>query len=265
MSTTPWTEEIRQVAGTSLQLVKGGAGEPLLILHDELGHPGWLRYHAALAERYTLHIPSHPGFGKSERLDWMASIRDLAGWYLDALDELGLNPVPVIGLGLGGWLAAEMAVMCPQQFTRLVLVSAPGIKPPKGEIFDMFLVVAREYLAASFLNPAGTPEYQEFYGTNPTPEQAELWEVAREQASRLTWRPYMHNPSLPPLLRRLRLLPTLIVWGQQDAIVPLSAAEVYQASIPGARLVTLEQCGHHPEMEQTDEFVRVVQAFLAAA
>jgi pimeloyl-ACP methyl ester carboxylesterase len=57
-------------------------------------------------------------------------------------------------------------------------------------------------------------------------------------------------------------VPTLIVWGQQDAIIPLSAAELYQASIPGARLVTLDQCGHHPEMEQADEFVRLVQAFL---
>jgi pimeloyl-ACP methyl ester carboxylesterase len=265
MTTTPWTEELRQVAGTSLQLVKGGAGAPLLILHDAQGHPGWLRYHTALAQHYALHIPSHPGFGKSERLDWIASVRDLAIWYLDALDELGLERLPVIGLGLGGWLAAEMASMCPQQFTRLVLVSAVGIKPPTGEIFDMFLVVARAYVAASFFDPDNTPEYQQLYGAAPTPEQAELWEVAREQASWLGWRPYMHNPSLPPLLRRLRRLPTLIVWGRQDAIVPLSAAEAYHAAIPGSRLVVLDKCGHHPEIEQADEFVRVVHEFLGAA
>ena len=66
-STEPWTEEIVEVAGTRLQLVKGGTGEPLLILHDELGHPGWLRFHEALAQQHTLYIPLHPGFGKSER------------------------------------------------------------------------------------------------------------------------------------------------------------------------------------------------------
>ena len=65
-STEPWTEEIVEVAGTRLQLVKGGAGEPLLILHDELGHPGWLRFHEALAQQHSLYMPLHPGFGKSD-------------------------------------------------------------------------------------------------------------------------------------------------------------------------------------------------------
>ena len=60
-------------------------------------------------------IPSHPGFGKSPRLDWIMTVRDLAGWYLDALDDLGLGRVNVMGLSLGGWIAAEMAAMCPHQ------------------------------------------------------------------------------------------------------------------------------------------------------
>jgi 2-hydroxy-6-oxonona-2,4-dienedioate hydrolase len=259
---TSWSEEIVEAAGSKLQLVKGGTGAPLLILHDELGHPGWLRFHEALAQHYTLYIPSHPGFGQSDPLDWVMNMRDLAGWYLDALDELGLGQVPAVGLSLGGWLAAEMATMCPQQFKRLVLVDALGLRPPTGEIFDMFLVVARAYLAAGFADAAHTPEYQERYGADPTPEQTDAWERAREMSSRLGWRPYMHYPGLPHLLRRLRKLPTLIVWGQQDAIVPLSAGEAYHQAIPGSRLVVLDHCGHHPEMEQADEFVRLVQEFL---
>jgi pimeloyl-ACP methyl ester carboxylesterase len=264
-TTATWTEEMVQVAGVTLALLKGGSGSPLLILHDELGQPGWLRYHAALAPQHTLYMPLHPGFGKTAGLEWILHVRDLAGWYLDALDELGIGRLPVIGLGLGGWLAASMASMCPHQFDKLVIVSAPGIKPPEGEIFDMFLVVAKQYITASFLDPDNTAEYQQLYGANPTPEQAETWEVAREMASRLTWRPYMHDPSLPHLLRRLRHLPSLIIWGRQDAIVPLSAAQAYQAAIPGSRLEVLERCGHHPEIEQTDAFVRLVQEFLRAA
>lgn len=259
-----WTEETVATAGVTIQLVTGGTGTPLLILHDELGHPGWLRFHDALAQHYTLHLPSHPGFGQSERPEWIMNMRDLAAWYLDALDELQIPPVPVIGLSLGGWLAAEMAAMCPQQFTKLVLVSPFGIRPPTGEIYDMFLVVAKAYLTASFADPANTPEYQERYGDNPTPEQAEAWEVAREMTSRLAWRPYMHDLSLPYRLRRLRRLPTLVVWGQQDAIVPPSAAEAYHQAIPGSQLVTFDRCGHHPEIEHTEAFVRRVQEFLQA-
>src|ERR671930_1065538 len=203
MATTsvPWTEELVEAAGIKPHIIKGGTGQPLLLLHDELGHPGWLRYHAALAQHYTLHIPLHPGCGQSDRLDWVMHTRDLAFWYLDALDELGLGQVPVIGGSLGGWLAAEMATMCPQQFTRLVLVGAMGVRPPVGEIFDMFLVVSRNYLAASFADPANTPEYQQLYGADPTPEQAETWELARELASLVGWRPYMHYAGLPHLLR----------------------------------------------------------------
>jgi pimeloyl-ACP methyl ester carboxylesterase len=262
-STEPWTEEIIEAAGTRLQLVKGGAGEPLVILHGETGHPGWLRYHEALAQQHTLYIPLHPGFGKSEPLDWIMNMRDMAGWYLDALDELGLGQVPVIGLSLGGWLAAEMSSMCPASFKQLVLVGAMGIRPPSGQIYDMFLEVAKEFITASYFNPTTTPEFQRICPATPTPDQVEAWEVAREEACRLGWRPYMHYPSLPHLLRRLRKLPTLIIWGRQDAIVPLSAGEVYHASIPGSQLVILVNCGHHPEIERADEFVRHVQAFLS--
>ena len=263
-TSTAYTEDTVDVAGAQLHLVKGGSGDPLIILHDEMGHPGWLQFHDALAHHFTVHLPLHPGFGVTAQFDWVMNMRDLAIWYLEALDDLGVNGAHLLGYGLGGWLAAEMATMCPQQFGKLVVVSAPGIKPPSGEIFDMFMVVAQEYLAKSFHDPENTPEYQERYAGAATPEQLDAWGYAREEASRLTWRPYMHYPNLGKFLHRLKSLPTLIVWGREDAIVPLSAGEAYHAAIPGSQLVVLDQCGHHPEMEQTDAFVNHVQSFLTA-
>ncbi|RPJ26335.1 MAG: alpha/beta fold hydrolase, partial [Planctomycetaceae bacterium] len=158
---------------------------------------------------------------------------------------------------------AEMSSMCPASFKQLVLVGAMGIRPPSGQIYDMFLEVAKEFITASYFNPTTTPEFQRICPATPTPDQVEAWEVAREEACRLGWRPYMHYPSLPHLLRRLRKLPTLIIWGRQDAIVPLSAGEVYHASIPGSQLVILDNCGHQPEIERADEFIRHMQAFLS--
>ena len=262
-TSTTWTKEIIELAGAKIEVVKGGAGEPLLILNDETGHIGQLRFHDALAEHYSVHIPIHPGFGKLERMDWVMNMRDLAGWYLQALDEWGLGQVNVVGLSLGGWLAAEMATMCPHQFKKLVLVDAPGIKPPTGEIFDIFLVVAKEHITASLLDPSNVPEFKIVCPDEPTPEQVEAWEVAREEACRLSWKPYMHYSGLPHLLGRLKNLPTCIIWGRQDHIVPLSAAQVYHEAIRGSRLVVLDDCGHRPEVEKPDEFVRVVREFLS--
>jgi len=68
-----WSEEITHVAGTDLAIIKGGQGKPLLVLHEEMGHPGWLNWHAALAKERTLLIPIQPGFGKSPRIEAIRS------------------------------------------------------------------------------------------------------------------------------------------------------------------------------------------------
>lgn len=258
-----WTEEIVEVAGSRLQLAKGGSGAPLLVLHDEIGHHSTLRWHDSLSQNNAVYIPSHPGFGKSPRMEWIMNMRDLAGWYLRALDELGLQNVNVVGSSLGGWLAAEMATMCPQQFNKMALVGAAGVKPPVGEIFDIFLVTAEEYLDAVCLDSSAAPEFPVVRPPEPDADLVEAWAVAREEACRLSWKPYMYYPALPQLLGRARNLPTLIVWGAQDPIVPLSAGEVYHKSISGSRLEVIDSCGHRPDIEKTDEFLALIQDFFA--
>ena len=263
-ATQAWTEEFVEVAGTTLRLVKGGSGPPLLLLHDEFGHQVQLRYHDTLAEDYTVHIPTHPGFSETGRLDWIMNMRDLAGWYLEALDDLTLGQVNLMGFSLGGWLAAEMAAMSPDQFSKVVLVAPAGIRPPSGEIFDMFLVVAEDYLATSVLDPENTPEFRDICPEEPSAELAEAWAVAREEACRLSWRPYMHYLGLPNLVHRLKRVPTQIIWGREDVIVPVSAAQAYHDAIPGSRLEVLDGCGHRPEIEKTDEFLALVKGFLSS-
>jgi pimeloyl-ACP methyl ester carboxylesterase len=164
---------------------------------------------------------------------------------------------------LGGWIAAEMACQSPQMFNKMALVAPAGIKPPTGEILDMFLIVTREYLEESFLDTAATPEYPTAYPAEPTPEQIEIWESSREESARLAWRPYMYHAALPHLLGRLTDLPTLLVWGEQDGVIPVSSGEAYREAIPGSRLEVIPNCGHHPEIEQTEEFVRLVRDFFA--
>ena len=125
----------------------------------------------------------------------------------------------------------------------------------------VFQVVAKVYITRSLLHPEDVPEFQAICPDEPTAEQLENWETSLEGACRLSWRPYMHYPALPNLLPRLKRLPTLIVSGDQDPIVPASAAQLYHTSIPNSRLEIIEGCGHRPEVEQTERFVELIRSW----
>jgi pimeloyl-ACP methyl ester carboxylesterase len=262
-SSNGYTESTIHVGGTGVTLIRGGSGSPLLVLHEELGHPGWLSWHVDLAHDHSILVPVHPGFGPLPRADWISSVRDLAGFYSRMLRDMGPGPVDVIGFSLGGWIAAEMAAADSHQFRRMALVAPTGLRPPDGEIMDMFVVTARTYLNASVRDSASVPEFASLYGGEETPGQFEAWEDARAESARLAWKPYMHNPSLGPLLEGISGLPTLIVWGRDDTIVPLSAGHRYNQAITGSELAVFDECGHRPEIEQTPQFVNQLRGFLA--
>jgi len=135
------------------------------------------------------------------------------------------------------------------------------IKPERGEIRDIFLMTLAEVRARSFFYPQQVPEWQQLYGNSPTPAEADRAEEALETLVRLCWKPYMHELRLPFLLSRLKQS-TLIVWGREDAIVPLECGELYQQHIAGSRLAVLDACGHCPHIEKPQAFADVVRPFL---
>jgi len=257
------TEETLNIAGTQLVMVKGGSGKPLLIFHDELGYPGWMTWNETFAHDRTLLIPLQPGYAKTPKLDWIRTYRDLAGFYSQVVRELKLDPIDVIGFSAGGFIAAEMAAADPRIFSKMVLVAPMGIKAEQGAIMDIFPVTIRTHLRATVADPVGTPEFAKIYGGEMTPEQFEAFEDARAESARIGWEPYMHNPSLPYLLRGLKT-PTLLAWGSSDRVVPRGCIDAYKQAIPSAQIAIIEKVGHRPEIENSAEFERVVSRFLAA-
>ena len=262
MPNTDPQEHVVNVGGAEIRLLKGGQGKPLVIFHSVEGSLGWRAYHSALAHQCTVYAPSLPGFDRSQRPAWLETFADLSHFSLWLLQQLDLQKTSLLGYGIGGWLAAEMAVMCPQIVERLVLVDAAGIQPQQGEITDIFLHGADGTRQLAFFDPKQVAEYDALFGRKPTPEEREIRVQNQENAIRYCWKPYMYDRSLPHLLPRLRV-PTLVIWGQEDRIIPVECGELYRQAIPGARLEVLSQCGHYPHLEKTEQFVGIVQNFLS--
>ena len=99
-----------KVRDVAIKLHRAGRGPTVLFLHGAGGVPQWLPFFEALAERYELLVPEHPGFGGSDDPPWIHSMPDLAMFYLDLLEETGLDRIHLIGNSLGGWLAAEILI-----------------------------------------------------------------------------------------------------------------------------------------------------------
>ena len=257
-----WTQETLKYAGGSLSVLKGGEGPPLLVLHGLGGNPGWMAYHEALAENFTVYAPSHPGYDGSQSLSWINSIAALSHYYLGLVQHLGWDRFSVVGFSMGGWLAAEMVAMCPHGLDRLVLVGAVGIRPREGEIAELFNVSREAVEKLRFYDPGQVPDHDRFFGRELTPEERGQERLNREMGSRLCWKPYMHNPSLPHYLKLIKL-PTLIIWGANDAIVPLNSAELFHQNLIGSHINFIDKCGHFPQNERPSEFLNLVSTFIS--
>jgi pimeloyl-ACP methyl ester carboxylesterase len=254
-----WTDSVNQIAGTGLHLSRAGSGRPVLVLHHDIGTPDRLPFYDQLASQFDVLVPHHPGWGKSQRPEWLRHPRDIAAMYGWLLADLGLTDVSLVGLGFGGWIAAEMASQAPAAFHRLVLVGPMGIKPPEGEIADQAIVSYLDYPQAGFHS---RDAFTAVYG-DVSVDQLEQWDICREMSFRTAWKPYMYSQTLPHLLGGVKT-PALVIWGDDDRIVPISAGRAYTAALGNATMHTIAQCGHFAEMEKPGEVARLVTDFVNA-
>lgn len=252
--------DLVEVRGTRTRLLRGGRGQPLLVLHPEFAAGTWAPVHDALAARCQVFAPDHPGFGDSDCPDWIEGIDDLVFHYVDLLDQLALEQVAVLGTSLGGWIAAALAITHPERVARLVLAAPAGLRVDGVPRYDYFANPIEETLRRLFHDPARAAQLL------PTEYGAEVIVRGYREfttLARLTWNPYLYDPKLAQRLGRIRA-PTLIVWGEEDTVLPVAHGEAFAAAIPGAALERLPACGHLIPYERADAFAARALAFLAA-
>jgi pimeloyl-ACP methyl ester carboxylesterase len=255
------------VLGRKLYEIRGGAGKPLLYLHSAAGEVLWLPHLADLSRHYELHVPAHPGFLTSEGIDEIKSIEDYVDHYDAYLSALGWDSVAVVGVSLGGWIAAELAARYPQRVSELVLVDAVGIwirERPIADIFALDLRYPDKLRALLFHDlecPAARLMQMPAAGVELPEEIVTNMMKAMAATAKVGWNPLLHDPSLERRLHRVRAR-TLCLWGANDRVVPPEYGEKYAKRILGAQLRLVPECGHMLPLEKPDAFVAAVREFL---
>ena len=259
-------ERFVTVNGQPCRVWEKGEGEPVGYLAGLRGCPRWTPFLDLLAERWRVIVPSPPGFPGSPR--GHHDLDDLPDWIamtLDLLEGAGLDGADLIGASVGGMLAAEVAAFSAATVRKLVLVAPYGLYD-KNEPSTMFF--------------ANTPAEQEaLLSSNrqalkaltapPDPQDEALtleWEMeafrAREASARLLW-PFGER-GLRKRLQRIRV-PTLIMWGAEDRILPASYAQRFASGINGStQQVRLEGAGHLADIDKPNEAATAVLDFLGS-
>lgn len=251
-------EDQVDVRGCRVPVLIGGDGPALLFLHGAGGAARWLEFHQRLAERFTVYAPAHPGFGGTPLPGWVRETEDVALHYVDFIRTLGLEKPLVAGLSLGGWIATELAVFRSDLISGLILIDAIGVRPERP-IPDLFIMEPMEAIGYLFADPAKAAALMPLEaGVDGI---VRMWE---EQAAvaRLAWK----RPYNPQLRRRLHhvTVPTLVVWGGEDRLIPPEHGRMLAREIEGARFELIEGSGHVVVVEQPGPAAEAIARFAAS-
>jgi pimeloyl-ACP methyl ester carboxylesterase len=255
------SEQTIEYEGAAVHVTRAGDGPPLLYLHDAGGGRSWTEFHEKLASSFEVVAPDLPGFSRSDFPEWLDGIDDLVYFCLDLMEDLAFETYALVGGSLGGWIAAEIAVHHPERIRSVVLLAPLGLELRGLSYTDLFTLNPVQAAEASFSDPAK--------GRASVPAAGDgdaLVEAYRNRTAfaRLAWTSCFANPKLAGRLRRVKA-PSLLVWGDDDRIVPTPYTNRWAELIPHAQLKTVGACGHAIVAEQPQAAATLVSEFCHAA
>jgi pimeloyl-ACP methyl ester carboxylesterase len=247
------------VGDLAVHVNEKGSGPRMVVLHHSTG-PFWSPFHDCLATEFSVIAPDMPGYGQSTRPVTARAPDHLSVLLLQLLEIEGARGVHLVGLGFGGWVAANMAAMDQSRFASLTLVGAAGVKPTNSFIHDPMTESFTDYARRAFHDER---RFVELFGEEPPQEVITVWDYSREMTARVTWKPWMWSLALPTLLRGVAT-PTLVVWGEYDRIVPLECGRRYAEALRNARLEIVADAGHAVELEQAERLAGLIRDHITA-
>jgi pimeloyl-ACP methyl ester carboxylesterase len=254
------TLHVGDLGPIELTVSERGHGRPLLLLHGGAGPQSVTNFADLMAENHEVRVitPTHPGFGGTPRPESLASPAGLAALYGELLDLLDLEDVIVVGNSIGGWIAAEMALLGSNRIGGVVLVGAVGIEVEGHPVADFFSLTVDQVAALSYHDP---DSFRIDPSTMP-PAQQQLMAGNRATLAAYT-AAGMGDPTLRTRLAAAHL-PTLVLSGESDRIVDQEYGRAFADSIQGARFEVLPHTGHVPQIETPHQLMTAILAFAPA-
>jgi len=252
--------EVDGIGTVEITISDAGAGHPFLILHGGAGAQSVAGFAEMLtaAKGARVIIATHPGFGATPRPDGLGTIAGLARVYVALLDRLDVEDVTVVGNSIGGWIAAEMALLGSPRISSLILIDAAGIEVAGHPVADFFALNLDQVAQLSYHDP------DRFRIDPTTMSDAQRAVFAGNRSSLATYAgTSMSDPTLKGRLAGVAV-PTLVVWGDSDRMFDTDYGRAYAEAIPGATFVLLSDTGHVPQVETPDQLLGPVWEFADA-
>jgi pimeloyl-ACP methyl ester carboxylesterase len=258
-----------------------GSPETLLLIHGMAGSSAtWRSVIPQLSEHYRVIAPDLLGHGESAKPRGDYSLGAFAVWLRDLLDELGVMRATVVGQSLGGGVAMQFGYQHRDRCERLVLIGSGGLGPDLNWMLRLLSAPGAEFVLPavapspvlsvgnsirSFLSSAGIH----------SPRGSELWSAYSSLSDRDTRSAFLrtlrsvvdHRGQAVSALNRLHLtaqVPTLLIWGDDDRIIPVAHGRAAHEALPGSRLEVLPGVGHFPHVEAPWEVTQILRDFMAS-
>ena len=251
-----FTRDVHTVDGVKTVVHTAGTGDPLVFFHGA-GTIDGFDFAEPWTERFRVIVPYHPGFGESGDDPTFTDLHDYVMHYLELFDLLNLERFNLVGLSLGGYLAAKFASEHGHRLKKLGLIAPAGLIDPRHPMLDIMMVPGEQVpglLVSNFdVLKKRLPE---------KPDLDFMADRYREATTvtRLLW----EHPGDPKFMRHLHrvTMPTLIVWGDEDKIIPVQQAEGWRKLIPNAEVKVFKGAGHLVHLEKP-EAVEALAKFLS--